>query len=575
MPPEDKPTRSLADDPPGHEQSTELDASGVADEAAIAADHVYLVLKSAERRRVIEVADGDALSFGRDADCDVVIDESKVSRRHFRIERSGSALTLADLDSTNGTRLNGMVLRGSERRLVGGDVIGVGKSELTVAAASGSGLAGAGAVSRLALELDRLAGSGGSATLLRIDLPPDASSEGFERMLGALNGVALIEERDEGQYAALLDAEDGATLEAVRARIVELVPQAEVASAAFPEDGRSMAALWRAADRQADDETSALPRGVVVADPAMTKVFAVAQRVAQTDTTVLVLGETGSGKELLAEQVHRHSRRAEKPFVRLNCASLPETLLASELFGHERGAFTGADRRKVGYFEAASGGTLLLDEIGELSLAMQVKLLRVLESRTVLRLGATSELPVDVRVICATHRDLALDVKEGRFREDLYYRVSAFTLRVPPLRERPTEIGLLAELFAKQMAERMGRPPPELSHAALAALTSHRWPGNVRELRNAIEHASVMGEGAEILPEHLPETLRTPAAPGEEEVSSSSSVRDKLAQIERASILKALAHEGGNQTRAAKRLGMSRRALIYKMGKYGIKRSAS
>jgi transcriptional regulator with PAS, ATPase and Fis domain len=257
--------------------------------------------------------------------------------------------------------------------------------------------------------------------------------------------------------------------------------------------------------------------------------------------------------------------------VRLNCASLPETLLSSELFGHERGAFTGADRRKVGYFEAADGGTLLLDEIGELSLSMQVKLLRVLENRTVLRLGATAEVPVDVRVICATHRNLQKDVAEGRFREDLYYRVSAFTLTVPPLRDRPTEIGLLAELFLRQHAERMGVPPPSLSDEALAALTSHRWPGNVRELRNAIEHAFVMCDEGTILPEHLPETTRLPDEPPVGEISGGG-VKDKLEKIERASIVKALADENGNQTRAAKRLGMSRRALIYKMGKYDIKR---
>jgi transcriptional regulator with PAS, ATPase and Fis domain len=301
-------------------------------------------------------------------------------------------------------------------------------------------------------------------------------------------------------------------------------------------------------------------------------VFRIAQRVAKTDTTVLVLGETGSGKEILSQQVHRYSARADKPYVCLNCASLPETLLSSELFGHERGAFTGADRRKIGYFEAADGGTLLLDEIGELSPSMQVKLLRVLENRTVLRLGATNEIPVDVRVICATHRDLKKDVETGRFREDLYYRVSAFSLQVPPLRDRPTEIGLLAEMFLRKFADRMGQPPPALSDGALASLTSHRWPGNVRELRNAVEHAFVMCDGDVIEVQHLPETTRTPDdnAPNE---AATGGVKNKLAQIERASIVKALADENGNQTRAAKRLGMSRRALIYKMGKYDIKRA--
>ena len=413
--------------------------------------------------------------------------------------------------------------------------------------------------------------------MLRIDLPPDTSSEALESMAKLLNRVAVVEERDEGQYAALLEGADMAAVDKVRTEVKGIIKGADINSSAYPADGDKLSTLWRNCGRNdvdhvaVADEPAELPPNVCVADPVMMKVFRVARRVAKTDTTVLILGETGAGKEILAEQIHRYSSRADKPHVRLNCASLPETLLTSELFGHERGAFTGADRRKVGYFEAANGGTLMLDEIGELSLSMQVKLLRVLENRTVLRLGATAEIPVDVRVICATHRDLQTEVEAKRFREDLYYRVSAFTLTVPPLRDRPTEVGLLAELFIRQHAERMGTPPPTINDASLAMLTNHHWPGNVRELRNAIEHAFVMCDDDVILPEHLPPSTRT----SDEHVAVASSgggVKDKLAQIERASIVKALADENANQTRAAKRLGMSRRALIYKMGKYDIKR---
>jgi two-component system, NtrC family, response regulator AtoC len=546
---------------------TELEASGdFNQEGDLLRDHVFLVLRSDEGRRVVELLDDQDLVVGRGEDCDVVVSEAKVSRRHFIVKRHGNLLALEDLGSTNGTKLNGMAIRSTERRLVGGDVIRVGRTTMTVAAAAGSGVLDSPATSRLELELGRLAAAGSTATLLRIDLPPDVDSASLDKVAATLNRVALVEPREEGQYAALLEGDHEAVAQAVK----EIVPGAEITVARYPLDGESIATLLKAAARAQSDEDVVLEHGVCVADPGMVKVFRVARRLARTDTTVLVLGETGVGKEVLAEQIHRYSGRADKPYVRLNCASLPETLLSSELFGHERGAFTGADRRKTGYFEAADGGTLLLDEIGELSLGMQVKLLRVLESRTVLRLGGTAEIPVNVRVICATHRDLQKEVEAGRFREDLYYRVSAFTLQVPPLRDRPTEIGLLAEMFVRQHGERMGAKPPLLSDAVVGVLQSHRWPGNVRELRNAVEHALVMCDGDTILPEHLPEALRTPESEPRDS-SGQGTVRDKLAQIERASILKALADEGGNQTRAAKRLGMSRRALIYKMGKYTIK----
>ena len=562
--------------PPDSSEATELEATGF-DEApddAMAPDQVYLIIQSGDQRRLVDVTDGDDLVAGREEDCELTIDEPKVSRRHFAVRRNGAILTLEDLDSTNGTKLNGVTLRGAQRRIVSGDVISIGRTLITVAASAGSGVATT-ATSRLDLELPRLRESGQRAALLRIDLPAEAKGPRLDELVKHLHRIAVVETRDEGEYAALVEDPDDAQLDELEAQLGKLADGAEIGRATFPDDGDAIATLWRAAGKTQSDDEPEVPQGVCIADPAMVKVFRVARRVAKTDTTVLILGETGVGKEVLAEQLHRYSSRGGKPYVKLNCASLPETLLSSELFGHERGSFTGADRRKIGYFEAADGGTLLLDEIGELSLSMQVKLLRVLESHTVLRIGATQEIPVDVRVICATHRDLQQEVAEGRFREDLYYRVSAFTLTVPALRERPTEVGLLAELFMRQHAERMGIPPPTLGDAAMTALTTHAWPGNVRELKNAIEHAFVMCDGDVILPEHLPETLRAPASGQIAPIvgtDGATSVKDKLEQIERASIVKALADENGNQTRAAKRLGISRRALIYKMGKYDIKR---
>jgi transcriptional regulator with PAS, ATPase and Fis domain len=305
--------------------------------------------------------------------------------------------------------------------------------------------------------------------------------------------------------------------------------------------------------------------GLVLADRAMVKLFAVARRVAMAQSAVLVCGETGTGKEVIAERIHRESARGKGPFLRLNCASLPEALIESELFGHEKGAFTGADRRRTGYFEAASGGTLLLDEIGEMPSNVQAKLLRVLERRAVVRLGGTEEVPVDVRIICATNRDLRREVEAGRFRQDLYYRISTFTLEVPPLRERPTEIVLLAELFAARIAKDLGLAPPRLGADVLEALAGHSWPGNVRELRNTMEHAVVMANGGDVRREDLPAIFRpasSAAPPG---------IRGKVEEMERAELVAALAAEGGNRTRAAKRLGLSRRALLYKILKYGLR----
>jgi transcriptional regulator with PAS, ATPase and Fis domain len=345
--------------------------------------------------------------------------------------------------------------------------------------------------------------------------------------------------------------------------VVKVGPLLVVVATADRALGWSAPAAPTAAQDADDDATGG--EAVVVADPAMVALHKVIERVAPTAATVLVVGETGTGKEVIAERIHRRSPRAKKPFVRLNCASLPETLLESELFGHEKGAFTGADRRRAGHFEAASGGTLLLDEIGEMPPALQAKLLRVLESRAVVRVGSSVETPVDTRILCATHRVLEQEVAAGRFRQDLFYRIATFTLEVPPLRARPTEVLLLADAFLRRFAAAAGRPAPALSDEAARVLLAYAWPGNVRELRNAMEHAVVMTDAGVVSPEHLPRTLHGPGAP------ASAPMRDTIEDVERQAIVAALAAEGNNRTRAAKRLGISRRALIYKIIKHGLR----
>jgi DNA-binding NtrC family response regulator len=302
--------------------------------------------------------------------------------------------------------------------------------------------------------------------------------------------------------------------------------------------------------------------GLVARSEPMKLVLAQASRVAAVDTTLLLLGESGVGKERVARFIHEHSRRQTGPFVAINCAAVPESLLESELFGHARGAFTGAVSERAGLFEAARGGTLLLDEIGEIPAVMQAKLLRVLQEREVRRLGENKERAIDVRVIAATHRDLAAEVKAGRFREDLYFRLRVIELKVPPLRERVEDIAPLVRLALHSAVERARLPPRELSQAALRAVLDYRWPGNVRELFNAIERAVVLSVGKKIEVDDLPEELRHPARAHQGGPSRT------LADIERDVILSTLSQEHGNRARSAARLGIGQATLFRKIKQY-------
>jgi two-component system, NtrC family, response regulator AtoC len=438
---------------------------GSTSEAAPSAEQqTFLIVRQSEHVSFLNLPDPGEWVVGRGADCQVVVDDRQVSRRHAKLHLSAGALAIEDLGSRNGTLVNGRALRRATARIGTGDVIEVGKCQLVVATRTGR------------------------VAVARSSLTEDAD---------------------------LVD--------------------------------------------------------IVIADPEMARLYASVRKVAKMPTTVLILGETGSGKDVLAQRLHAWSSRSAKSFVRINCAGIPESLLESELFGHERGAFTGADRRKGGYFEAANEGTIFLDEIGELSEAAQVKLLHVLENRTVTRLGGTTPIPIDVRVVCATHRDLQALVAKERFRADLYYRISPFMVRVPPLRQRPAEIELLANVFVRQLAQQIDQPPPTIAPGAITLLTGYRWPGNVRELRNAVEHAFVMAEGATLRKEHFaPEIRGIASAPA----GSSPHMRQRITDVERKTIEEAIAAEGGNQTRAAVRLGIPRRTLVHKLTKYRRERAS-
>jgi len=301
--------------------------------------------------------------------------------------------------------------------------------------------------------------------------------------------------------------------------------------------------------------------------PAMVEVYKLMARVAPSAATVLIQGDSGTGKEVLARAIHLNGPRAARPFVAVNCAAIPENLLESELFGHEKGAFTGAVARKIGRFEQAGGGTLFLDEVADMSLALQAKILRAVQEREIERVGGAEMIPVDVRLLAATNRDLKEAIAQGRFREDLYYRFAVVTIRLPRLAERGDDLSLLTAYFARQFAERYSKRITAISDHALDLLRHHNWVGNVRELRNVIERATIVATDETLRAEHLPEELR-----GEERAlpDRPQGALSTLAEVEARHIARVLAHTNGQIGAAAEILGIHRNTLTRKMREYGL-----
>ena len=332
-------------------------------------------------------------------------------------------------------------------------------------------------------------------------------------------------------------------------------------------------------------EEAAVRQGVsriVGRDPALIQVLSNVERAARTEATVLLEGKSGTGKELFARTLHAFSRRADGPFVAINCAAIPKNLLESELFGHEKGAFTGAVARKLGKFEVAHGGTLFLDEIGDLPVALQPKILRAVETLSFERIGATKSLQVDVRLVAATNRDLRACVATGAFREDLFFRLSVFPIQIPPLCERSADVPLLARFFIEKFSAELKKPPPTLSQTAEDRLISYSWPGNVRELQNCIERAVVLCDESEIQPQHLDlgsGQVPVPTVDPWDAIDLSGSLADAshrvLTEVEQRKILQALHEAGSNTGRAADALRISHRALMVKMQEYGIQTGSS
>jgi two-component system, NtrC family, response regulator AtoC len=555
--------------------------------------------------------------IGRARENDIQIIDASVSRVHA-ILRIGESLTIEDVGSANGTRVRGSVIDpNAPVPVVLGEVMDLGSAMIMVqqrpiATREWRIWAHGYFEGRLEDECARATRSGGNFGLVRIRVPGDGDlvQQVLANTLRADDVVGLY---GPGDYEVLLieRSESDVTwiVSSLEKAFDDVGIEAQIGVALFPRDGRGADVL--------EARAGSLARGappepvqvgpIVVRSPVMRKLYELLERVAPGEITVLILGDTGVGKEVMAEQVHRRSPRRDKPFLRLNCAALSESLLESELFGHERGAFTGAHQMKAGLLETAQGGTVFLDEIGELPMPVQVKLLRVLEERQVWRVGGIKPRPIDVRFVAATNRDLEAAVGEHKFRQDLYFRLAGVTLHIPPLRERAEEIEPLAREFARQLS----RNPRAhtLSPDVIALMAGYSWPGNIRELRNAIERAVLLAGDGPVLPEHFPvekmtATVSTPISdaplprptpirpdrepqgsqhdtlpPDSEEdteatdaVSLGERLRRQVQEVERQHIIDALTRCGGNQTRAARELGISRRTLISRLEAYNIPR---
>ncbi len=538
----------------------------------------------------VELPVSGVVDLGRASESDLQLASGGVSRAHARLLMRGQRANVVDLGSRNGTFVNRTHLSG-EKEVGHGDEIGIGDARLMLLRATSltAGVVPVMVRRAFVARLDGDIAAGQRPCIFVLQLPEHWYEIGAVRgLVTKLAGTAYAGIYNDHilAFAMRLPRDEAVSVLATTARTLRLAgidTSSGFAAHASGGGDELIEAALKALLSAHEDEADASEQPIVV-DPSMRQLHEEARRVARSGINVLLVGETGSGKEVFARTIHAASGRTG-PLVCVNTAALPDQLVESELFGYEKGAFSGAATSKAGLIEAAQGGTLFLDEIGELAMPMQAKLLRVLEDRSVRRVGATTERRVDVRVVAATNCDLEQCVIEKRFRQDLLFRLNACVLSIPPLRARPAEIRRLAEVFLTRTAALMGQPQLRLTGEALAALERHPWPGNVRELRNVVERGAALcaSTGEPIGVAHLPSSLRggsrgvasaaslaPPPLAGPVSSTSPEDVRDSVRDFERARITEALQRCNGNQTQAAELLGLPRRTLAYKMGRLGI-----
>ncbi len=509
-----------------------------------------------------------SVTIGREDGVDIKLLDASASRQHARLHL-GAEPKLEDLGSSNGTIVRGRQYKRETVVLGAGDSIELGKTIAVLQPDLQTDGSRPWTLLSHVHFVDAVNAARAPFAMLRlaVQAPGGVAQAVLSKELGEKDVVASF---GPGMFEILSPGKDAVAAKdlgvKLSSKLVAAGARVRLGHASAPADGKTADDLIVACSRPA----AAATPGFIVRDDAMTALYRLVDRIAPSTLSVLVLGETGAGKEVLASEIHKRSKRNGKPFLRLNCAALHEQLLESELFGHVKGAFTGADRNREGLLESANGGTVFLDEIGEISASVQAKLLRVLEERQVMPVGANDKRPIDVRFVFATNRDLEAEVARGAFRSDLFFRVNGISLVIPPLRDRIGEIEPLARTFIAEACAKDGKPPPELSPEAVSTLKAHPWPGNIRELKSVIDRAVLFAGEGTISGEAIAQAI---GVKGTAAATAPSNLREEREAAEKRAVLEALEKCNGNQTKAAELLGVSRRTLVTRLQQYGMTRS--